>query len=40
MLEDVENFIEMKIEPDVKASKILSNLNGKDRDPEINEAYE
>jgi hypothetical protein len=40
MLEDVKIYIELKVAPDIKAQRILSHLNGKDRDPEVNKAYE
>lgn len=40
MLEDVKRYIEMKVAPDEKAQRILSYLHGKDRDPEVNMAYE
>ena len=32
--------MESNIDPDVKANRILQNLNGKDRDPEVNQAFQ
>lgn len=40
MLEEVQNYMDNNLDPDVKASRILQNLNGKDRDPEVNKAFE
>lgn len=40
MLEEVQKHIDMKIDPDEKARKIMDNLKGKDRDPDVNQAFE
>lgn len=39
MLQEVQNHIENNVDPDVKAAKVLQNLNGKETDPEFNEAF-
>ena len=40
MLEEVQNYMDQNLDPDIKAEKILQGLKGKDRDPDINQAFE
>ena len=40
MLQEVQSYMDSNVDPDIKAKRILQNLEGKDRDPEVNQAFQ